>query len=698
MQKIAPALFIRDGNGDVKSTISFDKESYASGETVTYTISCANAYYDKAAFNDQAIMVVGGVSIAFNVEADSNDSTKFVGSFVMPDVEGDGDVTFYAAPFSIYNNNAESTEKKTLTYNVCDGIVAIAPSSFVSGSYLYSITLYRSKSIMLTKAALKIGTESYDLSVSNLQWNNDFVTLSLGSKTASDDVVITIEGKEVTSHSLNIVGEEFITYNTTPSSHYLEGETVDFRFTSKSGYNVTYTIDGAENAATYSQSSYISFVMPANDVTITFTGTEYGKITVATNTNVTSSSIYVDGQYGNKVEATSAAPGSTFYVLAEATSGYKLGKAYIEGDEENKVSVSDIYFGYDSSTYTSIYKSGYTFTMPKDGSSANIIIEVGQAGTITLTADAEHYSGCKVGSSSSLSGATKSLTDFAPGDEFYLFPTVLSGFGLTGASVSDGTNSTEVQAGTASEYDYSTYSYVTYSYVKCTMPENGVANVTFTFGNMYSVTIDNESGISSQVRFSFANSTTSYAAGNKVTVNISETFGYSLSKLECKGASSETTAELEIKADSYGNKYVEFDMPSENVTLIATVDQSAKTNVKFEYVNDSTSTVSSVTIRSVRGGESLSNYSVAAEGTGNATYDVVVGDTISVSVSDSNAYDYSTYSLNFVVTVEISYSDGTETVTKNAVFNYGNYTVDGIEVTSNLAGVKVTIADKTEAA
>ncbi len=615
----------------------------------------------------------------------------------MPEVEGES-VDFFAAPYSVYSYSSESTETKTITYNVTDGLVVIGPSSCVVGSNLYSVTLYRSKSISITKATIKIGETTSDLDVSNLNWQDDFVTFSLGYKSATDNVVITIEGKEVSSHSLTIVGADYITYyNGAPNSKYLEGETVDFSFGFADGYNVSYTIDGATNAASYNANQHINFVMPGNDVTITFVGTEYGTIEVASNEHITSTKLYsASGSYGSATEmtSTSAAAGSDVYVIPEVESGYVLGKAYIQGDEENKVSPADISLGYDSS-WNKITKTGYEFTMPSDGSSITIVIETAVGGTITITEDETHYSECVVRASNSISASVKSLTDFAPGAEFYLFPTTNSGFALTGATVSDGTNSTHSDAQSGS--GYVGYNSVTYQYVKCVMPENGIANVTLEFGTTYSVTIENEASLQSQVRFSFDGNATSFAAGDTVKVTISETYGYSLTKLEYGVASSSEKTELEIKKDEYSRKYVEFVMPEENVTLTPSITESQKVDVKFEYVNNSSNELGMVKVAAVKGySASLSTYSCAAGASDSATNSIYVGDTISVSVSDYSAYDSSTYSYTqrFDVKVEVSYSDGTDAQTLDVPFSYGSYSLSTIEVTSNLAGVKLVIADK----
>lgn len=687
VQKIAPQLFIRDNMGD--SYIEFDKDSYEAGDTVNYTIHTYGFYQDST-FNDQAIMVVGGHVINFNVVEGEDDT--YTGSFTMPDVD-ETDVTFYAAPYSITYYGSETTESKTITYNLCDGIEAIAPTSFKAGSNLYSIVLHRSKSVSITKATIKIGSESADLDISSLNWQNDFVTFSLGSITASDDVTITIEGKEVASHNLTIVGSQYVNYYTNPSSTYMEGETVDFSYGAVNGYNVTCTVTGATNTSSYS--GRVAFVMPANDVTITFTGTSYSAVTIKADSHITSSKIYVS-EYSSKVEAdeNKVAAGETFYVVCEVEAGYKLGQAYIEGNESNKVSASSVYFGYDSSTYSSIYKTAYTFTMPSDGSACTIVIGTTVSGTITLTQDDDHYTLCTVKDSASSYGATeKSLSDFSAGETFYLFPEVVDGFKLTGATISDGTNSTHVDAKT-------TYSGT--SYIEYTMPDSNIANVTFEFGETHEVEIQNLSEVSSKVRFSFS-SGSYYAVGDTVTVTITEQYGYTLDKVQLSytlsGDSAATVKDCDIKVNQYNKKYIEFTMVDADVTIIPTISEGTKASVTFAYANNSTKEVSAISIQSTKGSNiSLSSYSVSASASDSATNDLYVGDSISCAVRDYYAFsdEADDYITRFVVTLEITYSDGTATSTTNVARGSYNAYETTVDLTANISGIKLIITDIAE--
>lgn len=682
-KKIAPQLFARDQEGT--STIKFDKESYLAGETVTYTIE-TDEYafgYDEDVFNQQAIIVVGGEAIPFNVKQNEDVEWVYVGSFTMPDVK-EKDVTFYAAPYSIiYYGDETSPALKTITYDVCDGIVAIGPSSFSAGSNLYSITLHRTKSIAITKASLTIGSTTTELNISSLNWQNDFVTLSLGSTLANDNVSIKIEGKEVQTYKLNIVGTDYVSfYNGNPAGDIMEGVSIDFSFGFKSGYNVTYTITGATNTA-YSPTNRIQFVMPSNDVTITFTGSSYASISVQNVEHVISSKIYVDEGSSNKVEATSCQAGSSFYVTAELETGYKLGEAYLLGHEDDKVSPNSVNWGYDSSTYSSIYKDCYTFTMPSDGSPATVVISVVKSGTITLTSDDDHYTSCVVKDSPySYGSSEKSLSDFAPGDDFYLFPAVKDGFRLTGATISDGTTSSNVTA------EYSSNSY----YVKGTMPDNGVANVTFTFGQVYGISIENESDISSKVRFSFSDYSKQFAEGSNVKISISEVFGYTLNGLSYKDNNG-TTVALEIKTDSYSRKYVEFTMPGYAITLTPSISEATKVNVTLGYKNNSSWELGMVKVGSTKGSASVSEYYVESGADVSEAKDLYDGDTINCQVSDYDAWsdELEDFAQRFNVIVEVTYTDG-KVLTKTTTFEYGAYTAD-VALESNIKSVIVVITD-----
>ncbi len=683
-KKIAPQLFARD---DVEgtSTITFDKESYLAGETVTYTI-VTDEYawgYNEDVFNKEAIIVVGGEAIPFNVKQNEDVEWEYVGSFIMPDVK-EKDVTFYAAPYSIiYYGEETSPALKTITYDVCDGIVAIGPSSFKAGSRLYSITLHRTKSIAITKASLTIGSSTTTLDVSSLNWQNDFVTLSLGSNVANDNVSLKIEGREVQTYKLNIVGTEYVSfYNGNPAGNIMESASIDFSFGFKSGYNVTYTITGATNTS-YSPTNRIQFVMPSNDVTITFTGSSYASISVQTVEHVTSSKIYV-AEGSSKVEATSCQAGSSFYVTAELETGYKLGEAYLLGHEDDKVSPNSVYWGYDSSTYSSIYKDCYTFTMPSDGSPATVVISVVKSGTITLTSDDDHYTSCVVKDSPYSYGASeKSLSDFAPGDDFYLFPVVKDGFRLTGATISDGTTSNTVTA------EYSSNSY----YVKGTMPDNGIANVTFTFGQVYGVSIENESDISNKVRFSFSDYSKQYAEGSNVKINISEVFGFTLNGLSYKDNNG-VTVDLEIKTDSYSRKYVEFTMPGYAITLTPSISEATKVSVSLGYKNNSSLTLDMVKVCSSKNSStSVEGSSVASGADVSETKDLYDGDTINCQVRDYDAWsdELEDYAQRFNVIVEVTYSDGNK-LTENTTFEYGAYSAS-VALESDIESVIIVITD-----
>jgi hypothetical protein len=686
VQKIAPQLFNRDNMGD--SYIEFDKDSYEAGETVNYTIY-TYGFYQESTFNDQAIMVVGGQVIAFNVVEGEDDT--YTGSFTMPDVD-ETDVTFYAAPYSIMYGS-DTAESKTISYNLCDGIEAIAPTSFKAGSKLYSIVLHRSKSISITKATIKIGSESAELDISSLNWQNDFVTFSLGSNTASDDVTLTIEGKEVASHNLTIVGSQYVNYYNNPSSTYMEGETVDFSYGAVNGYNVTCTIIGATNTSSYS--GRVAFVMPANDVTITFTGTSYSAVSIEADSHITSSKIYVAEGYSSKVEPdeNKVGAGETFYVVCEVEAGYKLGQAYIKGNESNKVSASSIYWGYGTS-YSSTYKTAFTFTMPSDGSACTIVIGTTVSGTITLVQDDDHYTSCTVKDSANSYGATeKSLSDFSAGETFYLFPEIVDGFKLTGATINDGTNSAHVDAKT-------TYSGT--SYIEYTMPDSNIANVTFEFGETHEVEIQNMSEVSSKVRFSFS-AGSYYAVGDTVTVTITEQYGYTLDKVQLSytlsGDSAATVKDCDIKVNQYNKKYIEFTMVDADVTIIPTITEGTKASVTFAYANNSTKEVGCINIQSTKGSNiSLSSYYVSASASDSATKDLYVGDSISCTVRDYDAFSDETddYITRFVVTLEITYSDGTPTCTTDVARGNINSYETIVALTANITGIKLIITDIAE--
>ncbi len=675
---ISPKVFNRGGT----YSLTFDKDSYAEGETATYTIIVSNSYYDIETFNENVIIVIGDNKIPFNVK--SEDNTTFIGTFVMPKVDDAKEsVDLIIGTYSIYKNSTDG-EKKTLTFNVCNGLVAIAPSTFEAPSTFYSFSLYRTKTLSLTKISLKIGdNEAEDIDLSYVQWNDNFAEIPVRLE-ITQDTVINVEAKEVSAYSLTIVGGDFVTFSSSaaPSATYLEGENVYLSYTPISGYDVTYTIEGATNIS-YSTTT-ISFVMPSQDVTITFTAIAYPTVSVTTDENISSCKTYVK-QYSSYIEGNKAKPGSTIAIIPEVKDGFKLGYAYIKGSESTKYTASSIYMGCDYSI-GSIYKTGFEITVPSDGNDFEVVISTIKCGTISVTEDTTHFSEVSVKDSVSSSGES-SLNSFGAGDTFVLFPTVKDGFVLTGATISDGTDS-EAKS-------YNAGSYNGRSYVECTMPENGVANVTFTFENAYTVSIENESEVQNKVRIEFDSKTSKFAKGSNVKVNLTEQFGYNLTKLEL--VNGEASNDLIIETTSSG-KYVEFIMPESNVTLKATIEESAKVSVNISYKNNSTQDVGYFTITTEKGGLYLSENPFVSNKEVDTSAEIVVGNFISFAANDYNAWDDSiqNYVQNFDFKLTITYNDNT-TKLITATFEYVRYEISHIEVTDNIKSMSLVISDKAAA-
>lgn len=662
------------------ATFIFDKEDgYSTGDTVSYTIKGSYISYQKDSFNNGALIDIAGHKIAFNTEVSGSD---LVGSFVMPEVGEKEEVDFIVGTYSAYVSDLTAADKK-ITIELTDGLVAFTPDTIKEGATFSSFAIYRAKTVALTKVSYKIGNgEFVEVSTQYVSWYQDFASISLSGLSVTDDITIKIEAKEVSAYNVKIVGKEYVTFSSEPSSSYIEGETVSFYYTAISGYSVTCKVTTDDGEDILNQSYYGSnwkFTMPGKDVTITFTATEYPTVTVETDDNITSFKVYTRSGYyssysessDNKVE-----PGSTFYISAEVKDGYKLGTASIKGDDTQTYTAS--------SQYALNNKIGYQITAPSDGSSFTVVISTIQCGKITITEDSTHFTSVAVKDSEN-SYTESTFNSYGAGDSFVLVPSVVDGFVLTGATISDGTTSTTVDA----QINYSGT-----SYVKCTMPENGIANVTFTFATSYSVTLDADLQDTTKVRANFDSGTSNYAEGATVKLTLQVQFGYELSKIEL--AYDDTTTELKIKTNSYGYKYVEFKMPAYNVTLKSTIVEAEKVSVSFSYANNSTKTVSSISISDTNNSFAIEANDVATTiGPVTNTSEIVIGNYINFSVYDSNYYDNTTYTYleNFAVTLTITYTDDTTEI-KQATYEYGTYEVSRIEITKTIKSFSLVITDK----
>ncbi len=660
----------------IDATFTFDKaDGYSTGDTVTYTIQGMASRVDN--YNSGALIDIAGHKIAFNVEVSGSD---LVGSFIMPEVGDKTEVDFIVGMYDAYTTEATDTDK-TVTLDVTDGLVAFLPSSLKQGTNLYSFGLYRSKTMILTKVSYKIGDGDFnEVNITYTSWYQDFTSISL-SASITDDITIKVEAKEVSAHSLTIVGGEYVTFSQTPSSSYIEGETVSFYYTPISGVSVTCKItteDGEIQNSGYSTN--VSFTMPGKDVTITFTATAYPTVTIEADNNISSYKIFArNGYYYNEVTDNKVAPGSEFYVVAVAKEGFKLGTAYFKGAESAAVIAS---------YQNAVSATAYSFTAPSDGNDFTIVINAVSCGTITITEDTTHFSEVSVKDSVDSSGES-SLNSFGAGDTFVLFPTVNTGFVLTGATISDGTSSEAIKYDAKVKYGGTRY-------VECKMPENGVANVTFTFATAHTVTLDADLKDETKVRANFESNTSTFAEGDTVKIELSVQFGYELSKIEL--VNGDITTELTIQS-SYSGKYVEFIMPDGDVSLKSTIVESEKISIDFSYKNESVNRIPELRIYDVNNQFEISKENVATSEVTTSTNTITVGNKINVSITafeyDSSG-NYSVYLSELDVKLTITYNDNTSKDLA-ATFSWGFYEINSVEITNNIKSMSLVISDKAAA-
>lgn len=355
---------------EVTVTVLFDQESGASASDIVGAVVYINGV-GKALTPDESSLVGSGWSAGY---------TKATATFTMPaeDVE--------VAVFMGYSYLAED-EASGLTLKV-------EPNEYVQvygaaeGVYYEQISL-----LYVAEAGYKVTGWEYSKDGGE-SWE-PFTGFYSGSTTGSIATYSVGTGEIILRVIGEYVGSAPITYTNGDKVETIEtgelptaatiGETVTIGYKGADGYSITdaATIEGVDhediltNYEGWGGEWQISFVMPENEVTITFSVGENGKLSYAANEHVTSVEFRDSSWSGNVI--TSAAAGAYVYAYVTVEEGYALVSGSVNGGEA-------IEAGSDSHGNSYI-----AFAMPSDGSDAELTLNVGAIHNLSYV-ESEDYS------------------------------------------------------------------------------------------------------------------------------------------------------------------------------------------------------------------------------------------------------------------------------------------------------------------
>lgn len=337
----------------------------------------------------------------------------------------------------------------------------------------------------------------------------------------------------------------------------------------KTGYSANTAKMGDTEGTYNSYYKCFEFYMPSDgsDASISITSAQNGTVTV--DTTVNSVSTYVESAVishdmptssgTTAAEANSFGPGEDIYVVptfkSDYSTGYKFGQAtmsYTDAEGQAQSSTASI--------YTNSYGSYYRFSMPKGGVNVTITFKVVQNGTLHVD-NGTYVASSFVASSYYYTSGTSTDTDikdYAPGETFYLITNAATGYKVTKAVVSDGTNSSDIEA---------TY-YSGRAYFQITMPDSGICNVSFDGATAYTVSVDSSVTGATFTIGSDGLTSVTYTAGETVQFMVTADNLYTVSNVAAKDHSDLV---ITSTSDDYGNVIYSFTMPSYDVVLTATV-------------------------------------------------------------------------------------------------------------------------------
>lgn len=355
---------------EVTVTVLFDQESGAGASDIEGAVVYINGV-GKALTPDESSMVGSGWSVGY---------TKATAKFTMPaeDVE--------VAVFMGYSYVAED-EASGLTLKV-------EPNEYVQVYGAAEGVYYEQVSLLYT---VEPGYK-----VTGWEYSNDggeswepFTGFYSGSTTGSI-ATYSVGTGEITLRVVGeFVGSAPITYTNGDKVETTEtgelpteatiGETVTIGYKGAEGYSITdaATIEGVDpedvitNYENWGGEWQISFVMPENEVTITFSIGENGKLSYAANEHVTSVEFRDSSWDGNVI--TSAAAGAYVYAYVTVEEGYTLVSGSVNGGEAIEANTD-----YDGNSYIA-------FAMPSDGSDAELTLNVGAIHNLSYV-ESEDYS------------------------------------------------------------------------------------------------------------------------------------------------------------------------------------------------------------------------------------------------------------------------------------------------------------------
>ena len=557
------SIYFDSGMSYYNPTLSFNVgDEFEFGQKVDFTLSSASSSFYASTLGREAIFINDEVIDLGSLGLSGSVTTVDNLSFTMPAE----DVDIYVMPKAVdmTSGDADKRINKIVIDEAPSGIKVFSSEKFLYDStynYVFnSLYVARTDSYIVTKVSYKADnvSEWTELALS-MTWtdNISFISLSnLNRGTVTGDLHLKIEGKKVASHKLTIVNGDVVTFNKQPAATYVEGDPVSLSFTGVDANKVIkYDIQGATNTA-YSTDTNIQFNMPGNDVTITFSATDKGKITFETIEGV-ESAVAKDSSYSSFAnEITSAYPGAILYVFATPKAGYTITAAYINGDKEHKVTMGN----YDTCFKLTMPESGDAligFEVEKNGS-INIENTVGKDETIT---EVKYYS-----SSYASSTSEKTYNGFGANADVYMFVKVKDGYSLGDATITN--NGTKTTCKLTNSYNGSYYNFK--------MPSDGSdVSININVIKNGTITVQVDSTYVESTSLSKSNYSSDNLANN--AIGAGETFyvfvkmkedasGYSLGQAQIQGKD-DTAVDVQ---ENYGNTYYQFTMPSDgsDVTIV----------------------------------------------------------------------------------------------------------------------------------
>ena len=360
---------------------------------------------------------VNDVSYHPNIDAYDGEATYFDVTIKMPASNAQIYVTFNG-----YYSLDQSEESLGFTIDIdypsdCLKIIGWDEGDKFDAGY-FQATIIRQEGFKITSMQRQNEGETTwsDMSIPTFTDNVANLTIS----PFNSNVKIKIEGELVELRNVNYVNKDLVTVsNYTPFvDKMIPGEMFTLSGISaadENSYISNIEIVGVENPSISYNFSNITFVMPDNDVTITFTVSENGTVTVTPNDGV-ESYYFTDNVYGGS-QVTSLKPGSYYYVVFTLKDGYKLtnGELVNGGNTTTLYAVNDSYYG-----------SYYNFNMPSDGSDVTINVGVSQVHTISYEYNQQHLS------------SAPTTTSSAAGENISIYVSLVSNLvEITGASIKD---------------------------------------------------------------------------------------------------------------------------------------------------------------------------------------------------------------------------------------------------------------------